>query len=84
MHATQPGQLSQYGLDDRGFNSRLEKKILVFSTAFRLHLRPVHLSLQWELGATSMVIKWPEREAHHLPPSNAEVNTGCSYTSTTS
>jgi hypothetical protein len=33
--------------------------------------------------ASSKGVKWPGREAHHLPPSNAEVKNARSFTSTT-
>jgi len=29
--------------------------------------------MQWVLGALSLVVKWPEHEADHSPPSSAKV-----------
>jgi hypothetical protein len=34
---------------------------------------PTQPHIQWVLGALSLGIKWPGHEAHHSPPSSAEV-----------
>jgi len=45
-------------------------------------LGPTQPPMQWVLGAPSLGVKRPEREAEHSPPSNAEVKNVWSYTST--
>jgi hypothetical protein len=62
-----------YGLDNRGFESRQELVILQFTTASRPTLRPNHPPIQGAPGTLFLVIKRPEREADHSPPSSAEV-----------
>jgi hypothetical protein len=71
-----------YGLDDRGFESREGLGIFLFTTAFRPAPGPTQPPIQWALGALSLAVKRPEREADHSPPSSAEVNNAWSYTST--
>jgi hypothetical protein len=47
--------------------------IFLFTTAFRTALGPTQPPIQWVLGALSLGVKRPEREADHSPPSSAEV-----------
>jgi hypothetical protein len=49
-----------YGLDDRG--SRV-----LFTTASRTVLGPIHPPIQWVTGAFSLGVKRPGREADHSP-----------------
>jgi hypothetical protein len=51
-------------------------------TASRLVLRPAQPPIQRVPGALSLVVKRPEIEANHSPPSSAEVNNAWSCTST--
>jgi hypothetical protein len=46
------------------------------STAYRPALGPTHPPIQWVLGALSLVVKRPGRDADHSPPSSAEVKSG--------
>jgi hypothetical protein len=65
-----------YGLDDReilGFDSRRGLGIFLFATASRTSVGPTQPPIQWVLGALSLVVKRPGREADHSPPSSAEV-----------
>jgi hypothetical protein len=63
-----------YGLDDRGsFDSRRELGIFLFTTASRMALVSTQPPIQWVLGAVSLGVKRPVREAGHSPPSSAEV-----------
>jgi hypothetical protein len=48
----------------------------------RMALGSTQPPFQWILGATSLRVKQPGREADHLPPSSAEVKNVWSYTST--
>jgi hypothetical protein len=48
-------------------------EIFIFTTASRTALRPTQPPIQWVPGALSPVVRRPGREAHHSPPSNAEV-----------
>jgi hypothetical protein len=43
------------------------------STASGTALWPTQPPIQWVLGALSLTVKWPGREADHSPPSNAKV-----------
>jgi hypothetical protein len=45
----------------------------LFTTASRPALGTIQPPIQWVPGALSLVVKRLEREANHLPPSNAEV-----------
>jgi hypothetical protein len=71
-----------YGLDDRGFDSRQELGIILFTTVSRPALGPTHPPIQWVSGALSLVLKRPGREADHLRPYSAEVKNAWSYTFT--
>jgi hypothetical protein len=73
-----------YGLDDRGFESRQELGNVLFTTASRPALGPTHPPIQWVIGALSLGVKWPEREAYNSSPPSAEAKNAWSYTSTTS
>jgi hypothetical protein len=48
-------------------------KILLLSTASKTALEPTQSPIQWEMGADSLTVKWPGREADHSPPSTSEV-----------
>jgi hypothetical protein len=65
-----------------GFDSRRRLGIFLFTTAFRTVLGPSEPPIQWIPGALSLVVKRPEREADHSPPSSAEVENAWSYIST--
>jgi hypothetical protein len=65
-----------------GFDSWQGLGIFLFTTASRMVLRPTQPPIQWVLGALSLGVKRPGREADHLPPSSAEVKNAWSYTST--
>jgi hypothetical protein len=56
--------------------------IFLFSAMTRTALGPTQPPIQWVVGAPSLEIKQPRREADHSPPSNAEVKNVQSYTST--
>jgi hypothetical protein len=56
-----------------GFDSRRGLGIFLFTTGFRMVLGPTQLPIQWVLGALSLRVKRPRREADHSPPSSAEV-----------
>jgi hypothetical protein len=60
-------------LDYRGFESRQGLGIFLFTTASRPALEPTQPPIQLIQGALSLVVKRPGREAHHSPPSSAEV-----------
>jgi hypothetical protein len=47
--------------------------IFIFTTASRTALGPTQPSIQWVLGALSLGVKRPGREADRSPPSSAEV-----------
>jgi hypothetical protein len=64
------------------FNSRRGLGIFLFTTASRMALGPTQPPIQWVLGAISLGVKQPVREADHSPPSSAEVKNAWSYTST--
>jgi hypothetical protein len=44
-----------------------------FTTASKMALGPTQPPIPWVLGALSLGVKWPGREADHSPPSSAEV-----------
>jgi hypothetical protein len=86
-HIAKRSQLSgialAYGLDYRGFESRQELEIFLFTTAAsRPALGPTQPPIQWVAGILSLGLKRPHRETHHSPPSSAEVKNAWSYTST--
>jgi hypothetical protein len=47
--------------------------IFLFTTESRPALGPTQPSIQWVLGALSLKVKRPGREADHSPPSSARV-----------
>jgi len=47
----------------------------------RTVLAPTQPPIQWVPGGLSLQVKRPGREADHSPPSSAEVNNACSYSS---
>jgi hypothetical protein len=51
---------------------------------FSAALGPTQSPIHWVVGAFSSGVKRPRREAHHSPPSSAEVENVCSYISTPS
>jgi hypothetical protein len=56
-----------------GFDSKQRHEIFPFSTSSR----PTHpASYLSGTAGLSAGVKWPEREADHLPPCNAEVKNG--------
>jgi hypothetical protein len=81
-----PGQLSgralDYGLDDRGFESRQGLGIFLLTTASRSALGPTQPPIQWITGALSLGVKRLGHAADHSPPSSPEVKNVWSYTST--
>jgi hypothetical protein len=62
-----------YGLDDRGYESRLGLRIFLFTTASWPVLGPTRHPSQCVPGALSLGVKRLGREADHSPPSTAEV-----------
>jgi hypothetical protein len=68
-----------YGLDDRGFETQQGLRIFLFTIASRPAMRSTRPPMQWVLGALSLGVKRPGREADHSPPSSAKVN-AWSYT----
>jgi hypothetical protein len=64
-----------YGLDDRSSRVRFPAGAGNFSLhhASRTALGPTQPPIQWVPGALSLGVKRPGREAHHSPPSSAEV-----------
>jgi hypothetical protein len=71
----------RYGLDGRGFESRQELGIFLFTAVSRPALGPTLPTIQWVPGALSLWVKRPGREADHSPPSSNEVKNASSYTS---
>jgi hypothetical protein len=73
----EPGQLSgialDYGLDDRGFESRQELGIFLFTTAYKPALGPTQSPNNVYQGFFPWEVKQPGCEAIHSPPSSAEV-----------
>jgi hypothetical protein len=72
-----PGQRSGialgYGLDDRGFESRLGLGNFLLTTESRPALGLNQPPIQWVPGDLSLEVKRPEREADYSLPSSAEV-----------
>jgi hypothetical protein len=56
-----------------GFDSRRGLGIFLFTTASRMALGPTQPAIQWVLGALSLEVKRPAREADHPPPPSGEV-----------
>jgi hypothetical protein len=74
---------TSYGLDDRGRSSSTGTvKNFLFSTSSRPALGSTQPPIQWVPGALSPRVKRPEREAHHSPPTSAEVKKMWTYTPT--
>jgi hypothetical protein len=73
-----PSTALGYGLDNWGFESQNGVGIFLLTNASRLALGPT----QWVPGDLSQGLKRWGREADHSPPSSAEVNNACYYTST--
>jgi hypothetical protein len=71
-----------YELDDRGFESRREQGLFLFTTASRPALVPTQPPIPWVPGPFFLGIKRPRREADHPPPSSADVKDMCGYSST--
>jgi hypothetical protein len=67
------GTVLGYGLYDRGFESRQGLGIFLSTTVSRRTMRPTQPPIQWILGALSLGVKRPGREADHSPPSSVEV-----------
>jgi hypothetical protein len=74
---TEPGYLSgielDYGLDDRGLDSRQGLGIFLFTTVSRPALKPTQPPIRWVRGALSLEVKQLKHEADHSPPSSSEV-----------
>jgi hypothetical protein len=71
-----------YGLVNRGFESRWELRVFLFTTAFRPTQGPTQPPIQCVPGALSLGVERPVREADHSPPSSAQVKNAWNYTST--
>jgi hypothetical protein len=69
------GVATGYGWTAEGsvFDSWDRKEIFLSSGAFRQALGPTQPPIQWVPGALSLAVNRPGREAHHSPPSNAEI-----------
>jgi hypothetical protein len=85
FHKQDPGELNgiaqEYGLDDRGFESRQGLGVFLFTTLSRPAPGPTQPPIQWWPVALSLGVKRPGREADHSLPSSAEVKNAWSYTS---
>jgi hypothetical protein len=68
------GMATGYELDGRGCNPAGARDFF-YPTACRPALEPTQHPIQWLPGALPE-IKRPAREAHHSPPSSAEVKNG--------
>jgi hypothetical protein len=68
------GIATGYELDDRMIGVRFLRGAEIFlDTMSRPVLEPTKPPMQRVLGAVSLGLKWPGREADHAPPSSAEV-----------
>jgi hypothetical protein len=56
-----------------GFDFGWGLRILLFTTASRMALRPDQPPIQWVSGALSLGVKWSGCEADRSLPSSAEV-----------
>jgi hypothetical protein len=56
-----------------GFDSQWGLEIFLFTTVSRMALGCAQPPIQWVLGAPSLGVKRPGREADHSSPSSAEV-----------
>jgi hypothetical protein len=74
--------LLDYGLDDRGFESRQGLGTFPFTTTSRPALGLTQLPMQWVPGALSLGIKRPGRETDHWHSTIAEVKNTWNYNST--
>jgi hypothetical protein len=68
-------------LDVRGFESRQELGIHLFTTVSKMAVGPTQPPIQWVPGALSLGVKRPGREADRSRPSSAEINNAWRYTS---
>jgi hypothetical protein len=50
--------------------------MFLFSAVCRPTLWPIQSPIQWVMGALSLGVKWPGREADHFLLSSAEVKNG--------
>jgi hypothetical protein len=71
------GIATGYQLDDRGVGVGVP----IGSSSSRA-LEPTQPPIQWVLGILSPAVRRPGRDAHHSPPTSAEVKKTWSYTST--
>jgi hypothetical protein len=62
------GTALDYGLGDRGFESRQGLGIFLLTTASRTALGPTQPPIQWIPGAFSMGVKQLGRESDYSPP----------------
>jgi hypothetical protein len=69
-------------IEVREFDSRRRLGIFPSSTASRPALGPTQPPIQWLLGALSLRLKQPRREADHSPLSSVEVKNAWRHTST--
>jgi hypothetical protein len=69
------GKATCYGLDDTEVGVRVPGRVknFLFFTSSRPALGSTQPPIQWIPGALSPVLKWPELEADHSPPTSAEV-----------
>jgi hypothetical protein len=64
-------------LDGQGLiPARGKRGIFLFSAVSRLALGSIQSPIQWVLGAVSLEVKWPVREADHSLLSSAKVMNG--------
>jgi hypothetical protein len=56
-------------------------KIFLISTLSRLPVGCTQPPIQWGMGALSLEVKQPGREADHLPPASSEIKNMGIYTS---
>jgi hypothetical protein len=59
-----------------GFDSQQGLGIFLFITASGTAMGPTQPPIQWVLGALSLGVKWPGREADHSPLSSARSTCG--------
>jgi hypothetical protein len=78
------GIATGYGLDSWGVRVRVPIGSRIFSTSSRPALGPTQPPIQWVPRAIFRGKKWLDREAHHSPPTSAEVKKTWMYTSSPS